>query len=173
MFLLIDVTFEKQSMLERENLIKALQLNDHIEGGWFRRTYTDKTTLQTAQGQRALASSIYYLLTSNAPVGHLHKNTSTILHFFQGGSPLRYTLISPEGEMEQIIMGPDPSQGHQLQMHVAGGYWKASELIDGDYGLISEVVLPEFNYEDMTLATINILQNEHPTLLDSIRHLIQ
>ena len=35
---------------------------------------------------------------------------------------------------------------------VPSGVWKASELIEGDFGLISEVVIPEFRFEDMVLA---------------------
>ncbi len=41
---------------------------------------------------------------------------------------------------------------------VEGGTWKASELITGDFALISEVVIPEFRFEDMTLAKFDQLK---------------
>ncbi len=160
---------------ELDQLINTLQLESHIEGGWYKRTYTDSSVYTTKSGkQRALASSIYYLLTTDGPVGHLHKNTSTILHFFQGGDPLRYTLVSPAGEITNIVMGDQVSQGQQLQMHVPGGYWKASQLQKGPhgFGLISEVVIPEFHFDDMTLATIENIQQEHPHLTEKLQKLI-
>lgn len=161
--------------VELEQLIQALQLESHIEGGWYKRTYTDSNICTAQNGQqRALASSIYYLLTEDGPVGHLHKNTSTILHFFQAGDPLRYTLVSPKGEISNIVMGSQVSQGQQLQMHVPGGYWKASQLQEGPhgFGLISEVVVPEFHFDDMTLATVENIQQEHPDLIQKLQKLI-
>ena len=50
-------------------------------------------------------------------------------------------------------MGWDFRKGQVLQLLVPAGVWKASELIEGDAGLISEVVIPEFRFEDMVMAT--------------------
>lgn len=40
-----------------------------------------------------------------------------------------------------------------FQMLVPGGTWKATWLESGKYGLLSEVVSPGFEFDDMTLAT--------------------
>ncbi|MDJ0877985.1 MAG: cupin domain-containing protein [Halieaceae bacterium] len=140
--------------MDAEELVKALGLEPHVEGGYFRRTFQadHRERISIEQGERFTMTSIYYLLTADSRVGHWHLNRSDILHFFHLGEPVTYYLIHPDGELETVVLGPDPSQGHQLQLAVKGGTWKASHLAEGDYGLISEAVSPGFEYEDMTLG---------------------
>ena len=64
-----------------KDVFDHLDLTEHIEGGYYRRSYCSDKKLNTNTGQ-ALASSIYYLLTTKRPTGHFHKNTSDILHFY-------------------------------------------------------------------------------------------
>ncbi len=139
--------------MDAAQLIAKLQLEAHPEGGYFRRSYTAEQSLTSADGSpRALASSIFYLLTRDSPTGRLHRNRSDILHFWQGGAPLHYTLLLPDGALKEVVMGPDLAGGQQLQLCVPGGWWKASQLRAGDYGLISEVVCPGFDFRDHTFA---------------------
>jgi predicted cupin superfamily sugar epimerase len=133
-------------------LIERLGLEPHVEGGYFKRTYCSKQVLNS-ESEQALASSIYYLLTSNHAIGHFHKNSSDILHFHHGKGVIRYYLVSQQGELSTVDMGWDFNKGQVLQLLVPAGFWKASELIEGDAGLISEVVIPEFRFEDMVMAT--------------------
>ena len=139
------------AMNSTRELIDYLNLEPHPEGGYFKRTY--ESSLKTAVGplnaERKLLSCIYYLLTCDSPVGHLHENRSDIVHFFQLGSPITYTLISPEGKISRTTLGPNIELGQQLQLAVPSGWWKASELTSGEFGLISEAVSPGFEYEDM------------------------
>ncbi len=138
-----------------QSVIERLQLEPHAEGGFFRRLYQSGKTapIGPSQAQRRLLTSIYYLLTSESPVGHFHENRSDIVHFFLGGSPLRYTLVSSEGELSQTLLGPDLASGHNLHLVVPSGWWKASELTSGEYGLVSEAVSPGFEYEDMRFVS--------------------
>lgn len=48
-----------------QDVIKALDLEPHVEGGYFRRTYQadHREMLETTGGPRYLMTSIYYLLT--------------------------------------------------------------------------------------------------------------
>ena len=152
-------------------LIRLLRLEPHPEGGYFRRTLTSEENCQTAAGERPLMSSIFYLLTASQATGHCHRNRSGILHCWQGGGALRYTTISPAGALEQFILGPDIEHGHKLQHWVAGGYWKASQLLNGDYALISEAVSLGFDYADQEMATPSLLQ-EYPQYSERISNLI-
>jgi predicted cupin superfamily sugar epimerase len=154
--------------MNKQQLITALSLEPHVEGGYFRRTYQSDWTAALAYGERRLLSSIYYLLTDDSPIGHLHRNTSDIIHYFHGGSPLTYLVVHPDGRLEQNILGADLEQGQQLQLLVRGGCWKASELASGEFGLISEAVAPGFDYADMELATKETLQNQFPQLWDRL-----
>ncbi len=139
--------------MDAAQLIAQLQLQAHPEGGYFRRSYTADQQLSGDDSlRRPLMSSIFYLLTADSPIGHLHRNRSDILHFWQGGAPLHYTLLLPNGDIKEVVMGPDLAAGQQLQLLVPGDWWKASQLRSGDYGLISEAVCPGFDYRDHAFA---------------------
>ncbi len=140
--------------MDVEELIKRLQLQPHVEGGFFKRTFEagHRAKIDTGLGPRFTLTSIYYLLTEDSRIGHWHRNQSDILHFFHLGEPITYHLIHADGTLETVVLGPDPVQGHQLQLAVKGGTWKASHLEQGEYGLISEAVAPGFEYSDMELG---------------------
>lgn len=150
--------------MNKHSLIKHLNLAEHIEGGYFARTYQSAHHAEN----RALMSSIFYLLTDDRPIGHFHLNKSDIMHYFHLGSPITYLTISPSGELETFTLGSDITQGHKLQMLVKGGYWKASALKSGEFGLLSEAVSPGFEYQDMTLGASEILKSQFPHLWDQI-----
>lgn len=148
----------------KQILIEKLSLDEHVEGGYFVRTY--QSSIQS--GIHPSMTSIFYMLTSNNPIGHFHKNKSDIMHYFHLGSPITYLTISPEGRLEKFTLGSDIIQGNLLQLLVKGGYWKASVLEKGDFGLLSEAVTPGFNYDDMTIAKPDTMRNQFPNLWDQI-----
>jgi predicted cupin superfamily sugar epimerase len=161
--------------MNKDQLIKILSLTPHIEGGYFSRTYCSEliTAVPYDKKPRCLLSSIYYLLTDDSPIGYLHKNKSDIIHFFQGGFPLTYTIISPDGVLEKKILGADLARGQQLQLILRGGCWKATELPAGEFGLVSEAVSPGFEYEDMELAQEKVIKNLFPQLWDKISRYVK
>ena len=140
--------------MTKEQLISQLQLERHIEGGYFKRTYQadHQPKIDTEACPRLPMSSIYYLLTDDAPIGRWHMNRSDILHFYHLGDPINYYLIDGAGNLSTQILGPNPSLGHRLQLLVKGGCWKASKLQSGSFGLLSEAVCPGFEYQDMQLG---------------------
>lgn len=143
--------------MDKNTLINALELDPHREGGYYRRTYT----APFGDG-RATLSSIYYLLTNDSPVGRWHRNQSDIMHYWQLGAPLHYRVIDPQGQLQQVCLGPDLSMGQQLQLLVPARHWKASYLPAGDYGLISEAVTPGFIESECDLADVQQLAQEFP-----------
>ena len=150
-----------------QELIEALELEAHVEGGYFRRTYAAEHQPRVAAqaGERFSMTSIFYLLTEDGPIGHFHRNRSDIVHYFQLGDPIDYFLIHPDGELERVSLGADPRRGERLQLTVPGGIWKASRLrAQGThgYGLISEAVTPGFDYSDMTLGSTAALLAAFP-----------
>ncbi len=154
-------------MLSASTLIQTLALEPHpLEGGYFKRTYTSGRSIGTAGSTRCLASAIYYCLTEDSPVGYLHRNASDIVHCFHAGAPLSYFLISPEGEFHQAILGNQLDAGQTPQLMVPANWWKASQLPvhngDWEYGLISEVVVPGFDYADNQVAKADHLAQWAP-----------
>ena len=162
-----DMTAATDPSSTSESVIKALELDRHIEGGYFRRTFvSDYSASQgaTSLGRKTM-SSIYYLLNAESPVGHFHRNKSDIVHYFHMGDPIAYFLIHPDGELQEVTLGHNIEEDHKLQLVVPGGVWKASRLKANGafgYGLISEAVSPSFNYDDMTLGSSTLLKREFP-----------
>ena len=106
------------------------------------------------------------------------------MHYFNIGLPIRYTVITPDGTLQETLLGPNPLEGHEQHLFVPGGCWKASELLYGsekggnlsascDYGLIGEAVAPGFDYSDMTIATAVEMQSAHAKHWERIKHLVK
>ena len=151
------------------------ELDRHVEGGFFRRTYASDYRLQTpTASDRSSMTSIFYLLATPSPIGHFHINRSDIVHYFHLGDPISYYLIHPDGNLEIVVMGNNLRAGQQLQMTVPGGVWKASQIpADGEhgFGLVSEAVSPGFDYTDMTLGYCDELLKLFPQYEELIRRL--
>lgn len=146
--------------MDSDCLIRQLGLEPHVEGGYFRRTYSSPVPAEGTD--RPSLTTIYYLLTERQPVGHFHRNRSDIVHFFHLGAPLTYWLIDPDGNLRRERLGPGLDDGERLQLTVPGGCWKASVLERGEFALISEAVSPGFDYRDMTLGRAVELSREFP-----------
>ncbi|MCF2948986.1 cupin domain-containing protein [Paraglaciecola aquimarina] len=143
--------------ITRAELIASLELQGHVEGGYFKQTSkaNHREKINTDNGPRTTMTSIYYLLTADSPIGHFHMNQSDIMHFFHKGDPITYYLIDTAGNLTTTVLGPDPRKGHKMQMMVKGGTWKASKIPTDQeygYGLIGEAVSPGFEYADMQLG---------------------
>ena len=156
--------------MEKDEIIKLLGLEAHpTEGGYFRRTYESNLDCDTENGSRKLLTSIYYMLTKENLGGFLHRNKSDIIHYHQLGAAIKYTLVSPDGVISEKILGPDIKNGESLQLVVPGGYWKASRLCSGEYGLISEAVSPGFDYADNEIATEELMQGKFPEIQSALQ----
>jgi predicted cupin superfamily sugar epimerase len=156
--------------MNTEELIRYLNLREHIEGGYFYETHRSPTTMITEREgrERPILTSIYYLLTQERPVDHFHKNRSDILHYFHLGEAITYLLLYPDGRLERVKLGNNLEAGEVLQLLVPGGCWKAAILENGDFGLIGEAVAPGFDYRDMELATSAALKSQFSHLWEEI-----
>lgn len=157
--------------MDKRSLIKRLELKPHIEGGYYRRTYQSPLSTEATGYSRSLLSSIYYMLTDDKPIGHFHRNQSDIIHYWHAGEALCYWLIDPDGQLTKTELGPAGDQ--QLQLLVPGGFWKATQLKQGEFGLLSEAVCPGFDFSDMQLASHQQMQQDFPALIQEISHLIK
>ncbi|MCX4025932.1 cupin domain-containing protein [Endozoicomonas sp. SM1973] len=160
-----------------EEIISLLGLEPHpFESGYYRRTYESAHYVEgmgEGNSNRSLCTSIFYLLTKDRPINVLHRNKSDIIHFFHLGGAIQYTTVTDEGEIVHQVLGSKLNQGQHLQLLVSGGVWKAAELLEGEYGLISEVVIPGFEYADNEIATIDHLQGFTGAIREKLRLLIK
>jgi len=79
--------------MNKNQWITQLQLEPHVEGGYFRRTYQSDymhESIPHTTGSRYLMTSIFYMLTNENPISYFILNRSDIMHYFHIGSPLTY-----------------------------------------------------------------------------------
>jgi len=165
-----------EPQLNAQQVVELLDLEAHIEGGYFKQTYKAETKIDTVNGERVTMTSLFYMLTEDSPMGQFHINKSDIVHYYQAGNPIEYIFIKPDGELETHILGPDISSGQVLQLIVPGGYWKAARLVlnehtQFDFGLIGDAVAPGFEYHDMQIAKSDELTKQFPQHKDLIQAL--
>ncbi len=141
------MSYETESLAD---IIEHLGLERHVEGGWFRETYRSSGTVECPDrtgSTRSMLTTIHYLLDESAPIGLIHRNRSDIIHFHEGGGILEYLTLAPDGELTEHLVGP----GYDRQLIVPGGYWKATRLLEGDWGMVGEAVSPGFDFQDMEI----------------------
>ena len=157
--MLVSVILEYK-MLTAEQIVESLQLEKHVEGGYFKRTYASvKKSDPNNLDSHAYMSSIYYLLTDESMLSYFVINKSDLILYYHGGSPLEVIFIHPSGEVETKILGLDVMNGAAPQCFCPAGVCKAYRMVGGDYCLISEAVCPEFKYEDMQMVSAEDVLN--------------
>lgn len=129
-----------------QEIISALGMQRHPEGGWYAETFRDATG-----GGRGHSTAIYYLLQAGER-SHWHRvrDAAEVWHFY-AGDPLRLR-ISPDGiAMETITLGLNIPHGQRPQAIVPAGAWQAAEPL-GAYTLVGCTVAPGFDFSAFELA---------------------
>ncbi|MFM6935099.1 MAG: cupin domain-containing protein [Flavobacteriales bacterium] len=148
-------------------LVEILGLLPHPEGGFYKETYR---SVETIDGEQALMTSIYFLLTSDHP-SHFHRIQSDEHWYFHEGSPLIVHVIGENGH-EQKRLGLDLSAG-QSPYHLV----KKQEIFGSEvqeesgYALVSCAVAPGFMFSDFELFSRQDLLNQYPQHDEIIRRL--
>ena len=134
-------------MTDARQLIRALDLQPHPEGGWYRETWR----AEAAEGTRAAATAILFLLEQGQR-SHWHKVDASELWLFHAGSPLRlHAAAGDEGPAREIRLGPDVLAGEQPQWRIEPHEWQSAEA-DRGWALVSCIVSPAFEFAGFTLA---------------------
>ncbi|MDN5917793.1 MAG: cupin domain-containing protein [Pseudonocardia sp.] len=139
-------------------LVTALDLAAHPEGGWYRRTWTSPVTVPTAHGPRSTATAILYLLDGSS---RWHRVRSAELWCWHTGSPIalafggdgeapdapRTRLLGPPG-----ALGPPPEDGGASpQIEVPAGIWQRATCRGDEPALVTCVVSPGFDFADFEM----------------------
>lgn len=137
----------------RPALARALDLQPHPEGGWFRQTWVSPETVHLPDGRdRATATLIHFLLPAGESSAW-HRVASDELWLAHLG---RVTLelggsgAGPEAR-ERFVVGTDVAAGEQTQLLVPAGVWQRTHPADAD-ALVSCVVSPGFDFADFELV---------------------
>lgn len=137
---------------------ERLQLESHVEGGSYRRTYTSPAGVPILSsdgrvtGERFLSSSIYYLLEAG-DFSALHRLKSDEMWHFYQGHPLHIYEIAVGGQLTVHQLGNDPDKGEVLQLVISAGSWFGSRVAHaGIYSLVGCTVTPAFDFQDFELG---------------------
>lgn len=123
-----------------EEIIKALNLAPHPEGGYYRRTYTNAHS-----GGRGYASSIYFLV----PEGDFtawHRFDADELWFWHAGAPLTLEWRDDDNHVFSAVLGIDLPAEQNPQVLLPANKWQRAQS-QGDWTLVSCVVSPGFIFE--------------------------
>ena len=159
-------------MKTKEEWIEELDLEPHVEGGYFRQTYKAVETVELPDGRiRSLSTSILFLLTNQNP-SHFHLLSSDEIWYYHFGHVLTVHMIHPDGTYEAVEIGP--GNGQKLQFTVPAGVAFGSTIESDnqeDFAIVSCSVTPGFEYEDFELYTQNELLEKYPEHEEIIRRL--
>ncbi|MGB0453394.1 MAG: cupin domain-containing protein [Bacteriovoracaceae bacterium] len=153
-------------MNEVEKIIQQFELTPHPEGGFFKETYRSNESYENLghpyEGSRFYSTAIYFLL----PQGHksaLHRISSDEIWHFHLGGPMELVQISPSGELERIIIGPDFERGQKLQHVVPAGFWFGGSPLEGsEFSFVGCTVSPGFDFQDFELGGREKLLSSFP-----------
>ena len=148
--------------MNKEAWIKKLVLEPHVEGGWFRETYQSDDEING----NSICTSIYFLLDEDNFSAY-HKLTSDEIWYYHQGNPLHISIIDPNGEIKDVVLGSDIDKGEQLFYVVPKGYIFASYVEKG-FSIVSCVVSPGFTYDDFKLYKRDELLELFPKHKDMI-----
>jgi predicted cupin superfamily sugar epimerase len=151
---------------------ELLKLEPHpVEGGYFRRTYTSASTVDTARGSRAAGTAIYYLLEPGT-FSEMHVLASDELFHFYLGDPIEMIQLWPNGETRVVVLGPDLALGQHVQLLVPAEVWQGTRLLnDGKVALLGCSVVPGFDFADYTSGSYAELSAQWPSESERIRAL--
>jgi len=133
-----------------ENLIAALGLAPHPEGGWYRETWR----ADAAPGERAAASAVLYVIQPGQK-SHWNMVDADEIWLWHSGDPIDLLIAAEEaGPVRTVRLGGDVAAGEQVQAIIPNGQWQAAEPVAGaaGYTLISCIVAPAFEFGGFELA---------------------
>ena len=130
-----------------DDIIRALDLNPHPEGGHFRETFRD------AGGARGASTAIYYLLKQGER-SHWHRVDAAEVWHFYAGDPLELALSTDGRTTQTHVLGTSIAKGERPQIIVPTNVWQSAKPL-GAYTLVGCTVAPAFTFEGFEMANLD------------------
>jgi uncharacterized protein len=121
--------------MEPDQLIAALGLQPHPEGGWFAETWREPAS-----------TAIYYLLRAGERSAWHRVHLTEVWHFY-GGGPLELELRPGD----RHLLGADIPAGQRPQVVVPAGVWQTAVPVGG-WTLVGCTVSPAFEFDRFELG---------------------
>lgn len=165
--------------MEAQEIISALGLRPHPEGGYFAESYRADEELDSRAlgerytGARTVSTAIYYLLAPDT-FSEMHRLQSDEVFHHYMGDPVEMLRLWPDGAADVVVLGTDLAAGMRPQVVVPRGVWQGSRLVPGgEYALLGCTVAPGFDYSDYESGRRNELSKGYPFFKGMIEALIR
>lgn len=129
-------------------VIAALRLRPHPEGGHYAEIYRDPLEEPTRRGA---CTSIYYLLTEGS---RWHRVDAAEIWCWHAGAPVELQVASDGRGPTRCRLGTDLAAGERPQAVVPPRAWQMARPL-GPWSLVGCVVAPAFRFEGFELAPPN------------------
>jgi predicted cupin superfamily sugar epimerase len=130
--------------MDADEIIDALELRPHPEGGWFAETWRDEGR------PRGAGTAIYFLLRAGER-SHWHRVDAAETWHHYAGAPLELAIARDGGPVTTAVLGIDLAAGQRPQATVPAGAWQAA-VSTGPFTLVGCTVAPAFEFEGFELA---------------------
>lgn len=127
-----------------DDIIRALDLKPHREGGHYRETFRDEGA------PRGASTAIYYLLRAGEH-SHWHRvDAAEAWHWYAGG-PLELSLSQDGRTPTTQVLGSNLAIGERPQIVVPKNVWQSARPL-GAFTLVGCTVAPAFTFEGFEMA---------------------
>ena len=134
-----------------DELIQALDLIPHPEGGWYRETWR----AEAAEGERPAASAVYYVIQPGQR-SQWNRVDAHEMWLWHAGDPVDLGIAESDSRPSRTVrLGGRVTEGEHPQLIIPTGYWQSAEPAPGGengYSLISCIVAPAFEFSGYELA---------------------
>lgn len=133
--------------MKSSDIISALSLQPHPEGGWYREFYRSSDTITGARGRRPCVTSIYYLLEQRQ-ISRWHVVEADEIWHFYGGAPLDLYAYEAQSKAltRHLLRQTAPAAA------IPRGVWQAARS-SGTYSLMGCSVAPGFEFADFSFVS--------------------
>ena len=133
--------------MDAPEIIAALDLRPHPEGGWYAETWR----APVADGERPAGSAIHFLLAAGES-SHWHRVDAAEIWQHSAGAALELRIApTDDGPVISHHLGADLAAGERPQVVVPAGAWQAARST-GAWTLVGCIVLPGFTFAGFELA---------------------
>lgn len=129
-----------------EEIIAALGLKPHPEGGHYKETFRDSAKRE----DRAHSTAIYYLLKKGER-SHWHRIDAVEIWHYYAGDALALEISADECKKEHHTLGPDVMGSELPQVIVRPNAWQSARTL-GEWTLVGCTVAPGFDSNAFELA---------------------
>jgi len=132
--------------MRADEIVEALAMQRHPEGGWFTETFRDSSGIE-----RGHSTAIYYLLMAGEK-SHWHRvrDAAEVWHYY-AGAPLALHSSRDGVTFETIVLGAEILRGERPQAVIPASCWQAAESL-GEYTLVGCTVAPGFEFTAFEMA---------------------